>query len=40
LKSLKGGDVFHMKDAMQRLKKDPWRGMTKRSIAEQKLTLT
>jgi hypothetical protein len=40
LKTLKGGDVFHMKDAIQRLKKDPWRAMTKSSIAEQKLPLT
>jgi bifunctional non-homologous end joining protein LigD len=40
LKTLKGGDVFHMKDAIQRLKKDPWRAMTKSSIAEQKLPPT
>jgi hypothetical protein len=39
LKTLKGGDSFHMKDAVQRLKKDPWRTMTKSSIAEQKLPL-
>jgi hypothetical protein len=29
-----------MKDAIQRLKKDPWRAMTKSSIAEQKLPPT
>jgi bifunctional non-homologous end joining protein LigD len=39
LKTLKGGDSFHMKDAVQRLKKDRWRTMTKSSIAEQKLPL-
>jgi bifunctional non-homologous end joining protein LigD len=37
LKTLKGGDVFHMKDAMERLKKHPWRAMTKPTIAGQKL---
>jgi hypothetical protein len=40
LKTLKGGDVFNMEDAMKRLKKDPWRAMTNTSIAEQKLPLT
>jgi bifunctional non-homologous end joining protein LigD len=39
LKTLKGGDVFHMKDAMRRLEKDPWGAMTKSSVAEQKLPL-
>jgi bifunctional non-homologous end joining protein LigD len=37
LKSLKGGDQFHMKDAVKRLKKDPWRAMTTAAIAGQKL---
>jgi bifunctional non-homologous end joining protein LigD len=37
LKTLEGGDVFHMKDAVQRLKKNPWRTMTSASIAEQRL---
>jgi bifunctional non-homologous end joining protein LigD len=37
LKTLKGGDEFHMKDAMKRLKKDPWRSMTTAAIAAQKL---
>jgi bifunctional non-homologous end joining protein LigD len=40
LKTLKGGDVFHLEDATKRLKKDPWRAMTKTSIAGQKLPLT
>jgi bifunctional non-homologous end joining protein LigD len=40
LKALKGGDVFRMKDAMLRVEKDPWRAMTKSSVAEQKLPLT
>jgi bifunctional non-homologous end joining protein LigD len=37
LKTLKGGDEFHMKDAVKRLKKDPWRAMTTAAIAGQKL---
>jgi bifunctional non-homologous end joining protein LigD len=37
LRTLKGGDQFHMKDAVKRLKKDPWRDMTTSTIAGQKL---
>jgi bifunctional non-homologous end joining protein LigD len=37
LKTLKGGDQFHMKDAVKRLKQDPWRAMTTATIADQKL---
>jgi bifunctional non-homologous end joining protein LigD len=37
LKTLKGGDEFHMKDALNRLKKDPWRAMTTATIVGQKL---
>jgi hypothetical protein len=37
LKTLKGGGEFHMKDAVKRLKKDPWRAMTTATIADQKL---
>jgi bifunctional non-homologous end joining protein LigD len=37
LKTLKGGDQFHMKDAMKRLKKDPWRAMATDTITGQKL---
>jgi hypothetical protein len=37
LKALKGGDQFHMKDAMKRLKKDPWRAMATDTITGQKL---
>jgi bifunctional non-homologous end joining protein LigD len=37
LKALKGGDAFHMKDAVKRANKDPWRAMTTTAIAGQKL---
>jgi bifunctional non-homologous end joining protein LigD len=37
LKNLTGGDEFHMKDAVKRLKTDPWRAMTTVTIANQKL---
>jgi bifunctional non-homologous end joining protein LigD len=37
LKTLKSGDEFHMKDAVKRVKKDPWRSMTTAAIAAQKL---
>jgi bifunctional non-homologous end joining protein LigD len=37
LKTLKGGDQFHMKDAVKRLKNDPWRAMATARIAGQKL---
>jgi bifunctional non-homologous end joining protein LigD len=37
LKTLNGGDEFHMKDAMKRLKKKPWRAMTSAAIAGQRL---
>jgi bifunctional non-homologous end joining protein LigD len=37
LKTLKGGDQFHMQDAVKRLKKDPWRSMTTAAMAGQKL---
>ena len=37
LKELKAGDEFHIKDAAQRLKKDPWREMTTTAIGGQKL---
>ncbi len=37
LKTLKSGDQFHMKDAVKRLKKDPWRTMSMATIGGQKL---
>jgi bifunctional non-homologous end joining protein LigD len=34
LKTLKGGDDLHMKDAVKRQKKDPWRAMTTAAIKQ------
>jgi bifunctional non-homologous end joining protein LigD len=40
LKSLKGGDEFHMKDAIRRIKKNPWKSMTTAKVAGQKLPVS